>query len=144
MSADALGAEKYTCSHCSSDMSSASTIDAIPALFTRMSIFPYSSSVFSTIFSTSALLHTSASTAITRRPYLLRPPATFSSSSRDRAAIARSQPAFASPAAKLIPSPRDTPVTIADLPPRSNICIRLSCIADYLTVKSSSEKVPLP
>src|SRR5579871_5102973 len=68
-------------------------------------------------------------TATMRRPYCSRSAATSRNCSRSRAATIRSQPALASPRAKLTPSPRETPVTIAALPVRSNCENRLGCMS---------------
>src|SRR5919108_580676 len=90
--------------------------DAMPALFTRMSMRPSTSRVRSTISFTSALLVTSHFMASTRRPSAFTSSAVFSALSTWMSGIAMSAPSFAIASTMPRPMPRPPPVTIATFP----------------------------
>src|SRR5213594_1546922 len=90
--------------------------DAMPALFTRMSIRPSTSRVRSTISFTSALLVTSHFMASARRPSALTSSAVFSALSTWMSGIAMSAPSFAIASTMPCPMPLPPPVTIATFP----------------------------
>src|SRR5919197_1208641 len=92
--------------------------DAMPALFTRMSMRPNTSRVRSTISFTSALLVTSHFMASTRRPSALTSSAVFSALSTWMSGMAMSAPSFAIVRTMPRPMPLPPPVTIATLPAR--------------------------
>src|ERR671936_1519892 len=90
--------------------------EAMPALFTRMSMRPSTSRVRSTISFTSALLVTSHFIASTRRPSALTSSAVFSALRTWMSGIAMSAPSFAIVRTMPRPMPLPPPVTIATLP----------------------------
>src|SRR3990167_2551209 len=90
--------------------------EAMPALLTRMSIFPSASRVRSTIALTSAALVTSVFIATTLRPSALISPATFSAFSTWMSGIETSAPSRAIASAMPRPMPLPPPVTTATLP----------------------------
>src|ERR671937_6406 len=90
--------------------------EAMPALFTRMSMRPSTSRVRSTISFTSALLVTSHFMASARRPRALTSSAVFSALSTWMSGIALAAPSFGSPGTRPPPTPLPPPVTIATFP----------------------------
>src|SRR5207245_11228 len=90
--------------------------DAMPALFTRMSILPRPSRVRSTIAFTSAELVTSVFSANALRPSALTSSATFSALRAWMSGIAMSAPSRAIASTMPRPMPLPPPVTIATLP----------------------------
>src|SRR5919198_5702297 len=90
--------------------------DAMPALFTRMSMRPSTSRVRSTISFTSALLVTSHFIASTRRLSAFTSSAVFSALRTWMSGIAMSAPSLAIASTMPRPMPLPPPVTIATLP----------------------------
>src|SRR5216117_2434492 len=102
--------------------------DAMPALFTRMSILPRPSRVRSTIAFTSAELVTSVFSANALRPSALTSSATFSALSGWMSGMAMSAPSRASASTMPRPMPLPPPVTIATLPASRIHALRFSII----------------
>src|SRR5437899_11449310 len=102
--------------------------DAVPALFTRMSILPRPSRVRSTIALTSAELVTSVFSANALRPSALTSSATFSALSGWMSGMAMSAPSRASASTMPRPMPLPPPVTIATLPASRIHVLRFSII----------------
>src|SRR5438094_5140911 len=102
--------------------------DAMPALFTRMSILPRPSRVRSTIAFTSAELVTSVFSANALRPSALTSSATFSALSAWMSGMATSAPSRAIARTMPRPMPLPPPVTIATLPASRMRFLRFSII----------------
>src|SRR5947209_441914 len=102
--------------------------DAMPALFTRMSILPRPSRVRSTIALTSAELVTSVFSANALRPSALTSSATFSALSAWMSGMATSAPSRAIARTMPRPMPLPPPVTIATLPASRMRFLRFSII----------------
>src|SRR2546426_6811229 len=102
--------------------------DAMPALFTRMSILPRPSRVRSTIAFTSAELVTSVFSANALRPSALTSSATFSALSAWMSGMATSAPSRAIATTMPRPMPLPPPVTIATLPASRMRFLRFSII----------------
>src|SRR5437879_1347625 len=102
--------------------------DAMPALFTRMSILPRPSRVRSTIAFTSAELVTSVFSANALRPSALTSSATFSALRAWMSGMATSAPSRAIARTMPRPMPLPPPVTIATLPASRMRFLRFSII----------------
>src|SRR5579871_4570062 len=111
--------------HLSSGISSGSAAHVTPALLTRMSILPNTSTVRSTTCWTSAGFDTSQRTPSTRTPRARMASTAGASHCSRRAHSIREAPASASPSAISSPRPRDPPVTIATRPASENKSFRV-------------------
>ena len=98
-----------------STVTDAASGQTTPALLTRTSISPNSSSVARTAWAMSSGSPTSALVTSARPPRSRTPFATSSSSPRERARSATRAPSAASPSTIARPMPRPAPVTIATL-----------------------------
>src|SRR5437899_204388 len=102
--------------------------DAMPALFTRMSMRPSVSRARSIIVFTSPVLVTSVLSANALRPRVLTSSATFSALSGWMSGMAMSAPSRASASTMPRPMPLPPPVTIATLPASRIHVLRFSII----------------